>query len=480
MGNRFFEKLFVIFCDITAINAAFFLVFWLRYKSGIFANTYNAQLSFEPYIVPSIMMTVLWLVFYFFNGLYRDWFSESRLDEILVVARTIILGIAIIFCMVSGEQIIDAAVKNGKISDIFSQTRVSILLSYGFCLLITASFSRLLMHSLYQNLYKRGIANQNIAVIGANDSGINIIKEMDNFPQLGYKIIGFIDNNIEEKKFHGYEILGKFDDIPNIIKEKKISGLIISHITNSANEIIEVMKYCDNENLTIYMIPSLMDVISGNLKTQQISGIPLIVLLRENLPRWQSQIKRISDIFTALFFLVPFMPVWIIVGIIIKLTDKGPAIYAQERIGKNGKPFIIYKFRSMYVDAEKRSGPQWATENDPRITPFGRFLRKSRIDEIPQLWNVLIGEMSIVGPRPERQFFIDKLSKEIPWYIKRLKMKPGITGWAQVKHKYDETIEDVKIKVMYDLYYFENMSIILDIKIIIKTILVVLTGKGAK
>jgi FlaA1/EpsC-like NDP-sugar epimerase len=307
------------------------------------------------------MMTVLWLVFYFFNGLYRDWFSESRLDEILVVARTIILGIAIIFCMVSGEQIIDAAVKNGKISDIFSQTRVSILLSYGFCLLITASFSRLLMHSLYQNLYKRGIANQNIAVIGANDSGINIIKEMDNFPQLGYKIIGFIDNNIEEKKFHGYEILGKFDDIPNIIKEKKISGLIISHITNSANEIIEVMKYCDNENLTIYMIPSLMDVISGNLKTQQISGIPLIVLLRENLPRWQSQIKRISDIFTALFFLVPFMPVWIIVGIIIKLTDKGPAIYAQERIGKNGKPFIIYKFRSMYVDAEKRSGPQWAT-----------------------------------------------------------------------------------------------------------------------
>jgi exopolysaccharide biosynthesis polyprenyl glycosylphosphotransferase len=228
------------------------------------------------------------------------------------------------------------------------------------------------------------------------------------------------------------------------------------------------------------MVPSLVDVSSGNLKTQQICGIPLIVLLPEHLPRWQSQIKRLLDIFTALFFLVTFMPVWIIISIVIKLIDKGPAIYAQERVGKNGKPFIVYKFRSMYVDAEKLTGPQWAVENDPRITPFGRFLRKSRIDEIPQLWNVLIGEMSIVGPRPERQYFIDKLSKEIPWYIKRLKMKPGITGWAQVKHKYDETIEDVRMKVMYDLYYFENMSIVLDIKIIIQTILVVLTGKGAK
>jgi exopolysaccharide biosynthesis polyprenyl glycosylphosphotransferase len=479
LGNRLFEKLFVIFCDIAAISAAFWLVFWLRYKSGFFPNVYDIRISFEPYIVPTIIMTGSWLIFYFLNGLYRDWFSESRLDEILVVARTIILGIVIIFCMVSGEQIIDA-VKTGKFYDIFSQTRVSILLSYGLCLLTTASFSRFLMHSLYQSLYKRGIANQNIAVIGANDSGIKIVKEINNFPQLGYKFVGFIDNCLEEKSFYGYEILGEIKDIPNVIKKKKISGLVISHITNSANEIIEIMKYCDDENLTIYMIPSLMDVISGNLKTQQICGIPLIVLLQEHLPRWQSQIKRILDVLTSLFLLVPFIPIWIIVAILIKLTDKGPVIYAQERVGKNGKPFIIYKFRSMYVDAEKRSGPQWATKNDPRITPFGRFLRKSRIDEIPQLWNVLVGEMSIVGPRPERQYFVDKISKEIPWYIKRLKMKPGITGWAQVKHKYDETIEDVKIKVMYDLYYFENMSIILDIKIIIQTVLVVLTGKGAK
>ena len=479
MGNRFVEKIFVLLFDCIAICGAFWLVFWLRFKSGMFPVFFSPELSFEPYIVPSLIMTAVWLVFYFFNGLYRDWFSESRFDEILIVARTIIIGIAIMFCIVSSEQIIDF-VKTGDFKPIFSQSRISLILSYGTTLLLTATFARLLMHSFYQYLYKNGIANQNLAVIGANQSGLKIIKEIANHKSLGYRVIGFIDSTTSEKSFGGYPILGRVEDISNIAKEHKITGVIVSHLTDSAKKIINFLNFCCNEKLTIYMVPSLMDVISGQLKTQQICGIPLIVLLEDHLPSWQAQIKRLFDICVSLFVLVPFMPFWIIVAIIIKMTDKGPAIYAQERIGKNGRPFIMYKFRSMYVDAEKRSGPQWATENDPRITPFGRFMRKARIDEIPQLWNVLKGEMSIVGPRPERQFFIDKLSKEIPWYVKRLKMKPGITGWAQVKHKYDETIEDVKFKVMYDLYYFENMSIILDLKIIFRTILVVFTGKGAK
>jgi exopolysaccharide biosynthesis polyprenyl glycosylphosphotransferase len=479
LGNRFIEKLFVLFCDCAALFGAFWLVFWLRYKSGIFPNLFDADLLFEPFIAPSLIMAGFWLVFYFFNGLYRDWFSESRLDEIFIVARTIIFGIAIVFVMVSGEEII-GFVKTGNFKPIFTQSRVSLILSYGITLLLTATFARLLMHSFYQYLYRNGIANQNLAVIGANQSGLGIIKEISNHKNLGSRIVGFIDNKSTEKNYGDYEILGKIEDISDIVKEKKITGIIVSHLTNSAKEISHFLNFCCNENLTIYMVPSLMDVISGQLKTQQICGIPLIVLLEDHLPSWQAQIKRLFDICVSLFILVPFMPFWIIVAIIIRFTDKGPAVYSQERIGKNGRPFIMYKFRSMYVDAEKRSGPQWATENDPRITPFGRFMRKSRIDEIPQLWNVLKGEMSIVGPRPERQYFIEKLSKEIPWYVKRLKMKPGITGWAQVKHKYDETIEDVKFKVMYDLYYFENMSIILDLKIIIQTILVVFTGKGAK
>jgi len=185
------------------------------------------------------------------------------------------------------------------------------------------------------------------------------------------------------------------------------------------------------------------------------------------------------DIVDSISLLTLGAPIWLLTALLIKLTSAGPAVYSQVRVGQNGKNYTMYKFRSMYIDAEKRSGPQWATENDPRITPFGRFVRKTRLDEIPQFVNVVRGEMSLVGPRPERPFFVEQLKKEIPWYVRRIKMKPGITGWAQVKHKYDESIEDVKQKVIFDLYYFENMSILLDIKILIRTILVVFTGKGA-
>jgi exopolysaccharide biosynthesis polyprenyl glycosylphosphotransferase len=263
------------------------------------------------------------------------------------------------------------------------------------------------------------------------------------------------------------------------VHKEKIGGIIIGHISGSVNEISRVLNYCGELRVNIYLVPSLMDVISGHQKTHQIFGVPLMVLLQDHMPGWEAQVKRIIDVIISLLVLVLGFPVWLAFGALIKITSKGPVIYKQERVGRNGKNYTMYKFRSMYEDAEKRGGPQWASENDPRITPAGRFIRKTRIDEIPQFINVLKGEMSLVGPRPERPFFVEQLKQEIPWYVRRIKMKPGITGWAQVKHKYDASIEDVKQKVLYDLYYFENMSLSLDLKILVRTVLVVLTGKGA-
>jgi exopolysaccharide biosynthesis polyprenyl glycosylphosphotransferase len=191
------------------------------------------------------------------------------------------------------------------------------------------------------------------------------------------------------------------------------------------------------------------------------------------------RIKRVMDIVVALFLLVATSPLLLVTALAIKLDSKGPVLYSQERVGLYGRKFMVYKFRSMRTDAEK-NGPQWALKNDDRITRVGRFIRRCRIDEIPQLWCVLKGDMSMVGPRPEREHFIEKLKLEIPMYMSRLKMKPGLTGWAQVRHHYDTSLEDVQKKLNYDLYYFENMSLLLDFQILFRTVYVVLTGKGAQ
>src|SRR5690606_28014475 len=189
-------------------------------------------------------------------------------------------------------------------------------------------------------------------------------------------------------------------------------------------------------------------------------------------------LKRLLDIVVAAASLTLAFPLMLLIAILIRLDSRGPVLYAQERVGQYGRIFMLYKLRTMRQDAEA-TGPQWAAENDPRVTRLGRFLRKTRLDEFPQLWNVLVGDMSLVGPRPEREHFINQLRNEVPLYLQRLKMKPGLTGWAQVKHHYDKNIEDVKTKVLFDLWYFENMSLPLDMVILIRTVWVVLTGKGA-
>jgi exopolysaccharide biosynthesis polyprenyl glycosylphosphotransferase len=195
------------------------------------------------------------------------------------------------------------------------------------------------------------------------------------------------------------------------------------------------------------------------------------------MSQWEQVMKRILDVAVSLLVLILGLPVWLLVAIIIRLESPGPALYKQERVGKDGERFNMIKFRSMREDAEK-AGPQWAHKKDPRVTRVGKWLRKLHIDEVPQMVNVLNGHMSLVGPRPERPMFVESLSKEIPLYTRRLKVRPGVTGWAQVKHQYDETIEDVRKKVQYDLYYIENMSLRMDMKILFSTASHMLLGKG--
>lgn len=225
------------------------------------------------------------------------------------------------------------------------------------------------------------------------------------------------------------------------------------------------------------ILPDMYEIVSGMARTNQIYGVPLIEVMPDIMSPAGKLTKRIIDVAISAVTLIILFPLFLLIAILIKIDSRGDIFYKQVRVGRKGEEFIMYKFRSMILNSEEY-GPEWAGEDDARITRIGKFIRKVYIDEFPQMINVLKNEMSLIGPRPERPYFVEQLKKEIPYYYKRLSVKPGITGWAQIKHKYDSSLEDVKTKLQYDFYYIENMSLKLDFKIMINTIIVILLMKG--
>ena len=459
------ETILLVILDFFSSLAAVFIFYLFKFRLGVIDNP--VPLSFGEILLPFLSLSGGWILIFWFSGLYTIKSPSSRLDEVLNVFKTISVGTLMLFIITI------------QITDLISFGRL-LVITYWLAMVITVSGGRIIFRSMQRKQFINGIGLLPSILVGWNERSRSLSSRIRSFPGLGYEVIGYISTRDEDvgKSDSSGEVLGSIPDLPKIIQEHNIKEVILSLSSNDHERLLDVINYVNGESVGIKISPDMYDIISGQARTNQIYGLPLIDILPELMPAWERSMKRLVDIVISTFILTIFLPMWLLLGVIIKIDSKGKILYRQERVGRDEQIYEIFKFRSMSTGAESDTGPVWAAEDDPRITRVGNFLRKSRLDEVPQFINVLIGNMSLVGPRPERPFFVEKLKKEVPLYSKRMRIRPGITGWAQIKHKYDESLDDVKRKLRYDLFYIENMSLRMDFKIILSTIKVIISGKG--
>lgn len=416
-----------------------------------------------------LLIPVCWVFIYAITGAYRNVFRKSRLKELGQTLYLSVIGVLIIFFSL----LLDDTVISYKT---YYHTFFTLLTLH---FVITATFRFVLSTSVVHKIHSRRIGF-NTVIIGSNTNALNLLQQMNSEKQSeGNKFIGFvhIDGNNDHLLSTHLPNLGDIRTLRNIIEQNKVEEAIIALESSEHENIGKVINELEDLPVIIKIIPDMYDILSGSVKMNAIFGAPLIEISPDLMPVWQQSVKRFLDILLSLFVLIFFSPLYIFTALGVLFSSRGPLFYSHERIGLHGKPFKIYKFRSMVADAEK-SGPQLSSTEDKRITKFGKWMRKIRLDEIPQFYNVLKGDMSIVGPRPERQYFIDQIMVLAPHYRHLHKVRPGITSWGQVKFGYAENVDQMVERLKYDLIYIENMSLAVDFKIMIYTMLIILKHKG--
>ncbi|OFX24259.1 MAG: polyprenyl glycosylphosphotransferase [Bacteroidetes bacterium GWA2_31_9b] len=415
-----------------------------------------------------ILIPVFWIFIYYLSGYYRDIYRKSRLKELGQTFFSILIGTIIIFF---------TSILDDEVVSYQNYYRL-------FLVLLTIHFfatyiPRLIITTSTNNKIHKRIYGFNTLIIGGNKKAVEIFQSIENqIESTGNKFIGFI-SLVEKEKYileKYIPMIGHLSEVTEIIDKYKIEEVIIALESSEHKEIEKIINYLDNKRLTIKAIPSMYDILTGKVKMAHIFGTPLIQISHSLMPTWQEHTKQAIDFTISLIALTILSPLILFLAIGIRISSKGPIIYSHERIGRFGKPFTLYKFRSMYEDAES-GGPALSSMNDERITAFGKFMRKSKLDELPNFFNVLKGDMSLVGPRPERKFFIDQIVQQAPHYLHLQKVKPGITSWGQVKYGYAENVNQMIERLKYDILYIENMSLYVDLKIIIYTIHIILKGR---
>jgi exopolysaccharide biosynthesis polyprenyl glycosylphosphotransferase len=479
----------LVLSDFVTINLATAALLWMKHVGGTLSGATRAWRELHPlqpgppfdfvlelYLWDALPLICLcWLVLLAFNGLYRARPTTSRLDEAIAVSKVLTLGVLLLF------------IATFDLQEGLTFTR-ALVGSYWLILVVLVAGGRVVLRTLQAKLLASGLGRHNTLIVGTDERGARLLHDLRSSPARGYEVIGFVRAAGETagESIEGLPVLGEVDDLGRIVGQRGVEAVLIALRSNSHEEILRIVESAGgaSSSVSFSITPDLYDIVTGHVRTTQIYGVPLMELRPQLMAPWESAAKRAIDILGALVVLGGLAPLWLLTALAIRLDSRGPILFRQERVGRHGKPFTMYKFRSMVVEAEEKTGPTWVKDADPRVTRVGRILRALHFDEIPQCINFLRGDMSLVGPRPERPYFVEKFSREIPFYMRRFNVKPGLLGWAQSKHEFDMDATDftriAAERLEYDLYYIENASLLLDVKIMFRTIWFVMAGKSTR
>lgn len=471
MKNHRNQRILYIVFDFLAASAAWILFYIFR-KVQIEPQVFGIDIPITlgtRFWLGAVGLPFAWIMFYYFTGFYNDVYRRSRLDDFMRTFMASLLGvITIFFLLILDDTILDY-------TNYYSLFFALFLLHFTFTLIPRM----IITGRTVRRVHQRSIGFKTV-MIGSNENAVDVFMDiLDQKKSSGHEILGFI--NVHQKVHYQLQDhiahLGGYENMELILRELEAEEVIIALEPSEHGKIGDIVNKLSLLDLRVSAIPSMTDILTGKVRSTTIFGTPLLEVTHGLMPAWQQNVKQLLDIILAIVSLIFLMPLILCLIIAVKISSPGPIFYRQDRVGKFGRKFKIYKFRSMYHNAEE-NGPELSSKHDPRVTRFGQFMRKHRLDEIPNFINVLKGDMALVGPRPERQYFINKITQEAPHYIHLHKVKPGITSWGQVKYGYAENVEEMIKRLRYDILYIENMSLFVDLKILFYTAITIVKGRG--
>ena len=451
-----------VVADMLALEIAFLGSYGIRFYGPVahWVPITKGLPKFSIYFVCSVVALLVWFLVFNRLGYYR-WHFTRRVSEIgWRVIKGVSLGMIILLAGIFFYRAV-------------SYSRLVVMMIWIFSIIMVWG-ERLILHSMMRKLFRRGIGARRAAIMGYGATAEMLERVMTTHPEWGHRAVGWFCLEAAEPD---RKCLGNWSDVRKIVQEHTIDTIIIALEDDNRDILSQGLTACEGLNVEFLYAPSILPLMHAHSKVAELEGIPLLKIKGIALQGWNAVVKRTFDIAVSTIALILLSPFLLLISALVKLTSPGPVFYRQRRIGLDGKEFDLLKFRSMPVDAEQHTGPIWASRNDSRRTPMGRIIRRLSVDELPQLINILKGEMSIVGPRPERPHFVSEFRKQIPGYVERHRVRSGLTGWAQVNGLRGDT--SIELRTQYDVYYVEHWSLVFDIQIILRTFGEVIFGKEA-